>query len=96
MKQNEQWELAPVYDLYHAYQPSYRWVSQHALSINGKRTNITKEDLLTIGTAIRSKKAMEIIEQISTTVSQWNQFADAVKVSPHMRDAIDATLVRLL
>jgi serine/threonine-protein kinase HipA len=95
LKKNGKWELAPAYDLCHAYQPKHQWVSQQALSINGKRTNITKEDLMVIGKSIKNKKASTVIDEISHTVSQWKTFADEVKVSPKLRDEIDATLIRL-
>lgn len=94
LKKDGKWELAPAYDICHAYQPRHQWVSQQALSINGKRTNITKDDLLTIGKSIKNKRAAETIEEISQTVSQWKSFADDVKVSPKLRDEIAATLIR--
>ncbi len=89
-----QWELAPAYDMCHAYQPNHPWVSQHALSINGKRTNFTKDDLLIIGKSIKNKKAAEIIQEIGAVVSKWKIYADEVKVSPKLRDEIAATLIR--
>jgi len=95
LKKDGKWELAPAYDVCHAYQPKHQWVSQHALSINGKRTHVTKDDLLTIGKSIKHKKAAETIEEISNTVSQWKTFADEVMVSPKLRDEIAATLIRL-
>ena len=94
LKKDGKWELAPAYDVCHAYQPKHKWVSQHALSINGKRTDISKDDLLTIGRSIRSKKAAEIIDEISHIVNQWKRFADEVEVSPNLRDEIAATLIR--
>lgn len=95
LKKDGKWELAPAYDVCHAYQPKHQWVSQHALSINGKRTNITKDDLLIVGKSIKYKRAAETIEQISHIVSQWKTFADEVKVSPKLRDEIAATLIQL-
>jgi serine/threonine-protein kinase HipA len=70
-------------------------VSQHALSINGKRSHITREDLLVIGKSIKHKKAAETIDEISTTVSNWKRFADDVKVIPKIRDEIGKTLIKL-
>ena len=95
LKKDGKWELAPAYDVCHAYQPKHQWVSQHALSINGKRTHITKDDLLIIGKSIKHKKAVETIEAISNTVSHWKIFADEVKVTPKLRDEIASTLIRL-
>ncbi len=95
LKKDDKWELAPAYDMCHAYQPGHKWVSQHSLSINGKRNNITKEDFLIIGKSIKNKKAEAVIMEINDTVSQWKKFADETRVSPGLRDEIDKTLIRL-
>ncbi|MGY6558071.1 MAG: type II toxin-antitoxin system HipA family toxin [Nitritalea sp.] len=95
LKKGGKWELAPAYDICHAYRPGSEWVSQHALSINGKRKDITKADLLVIGESIRCKKASEIIDEINDTVKQWKRFADEVKVKPSLRDEIAKTLLDL-
>lgn len=95
LRQGGKWELAPAYDICHAYRPGSEWVSQHALSINGKRKGITKADLLVIGESIRCKKASEIVDQINETVNQWKRFADDAKVKPSLRDEIDKTLLNL-
>jgi serine/threonine-protein kinase HipA len=92
LKKDGKWELAPAYDICHAYQPGHHWVSQHALSINGKRNNITRDDLLTIGKSIKNKKAAETIEEISKTVRNWNSFADQAEVAPKLRAEIAGTL----
>ncbi len=92
LKQGGTWELAPAYDICHAYAPNHQWVSQHALSINGKRTAITRNDLLVIGDSIRCKNASQIIEKIQTVVQHWPSYAKAVGVSPKLRDAIFKTI----
>jgi serine/threonine-protein kinase HipA len=95
LKKDGKWELAPAYDICHAYSPNHQWVSRHALSINGKRSNITREDLLTIGKSIKNKKAAETIDHIGSVIKNWKEFADAVEVSPTLRDEIAETLIRL-
>ena len=95
LKQGGKWELAPAYDVCHAYQPDHRWVSQHALSINGKRTDITKEDLLTVGKSVSVKNAAEIIDEVNDTVAQWKKYADEVAVSPDLKDQIARTLIHI-
>ena len=95
LKKDDKWELAPAYDMCHAYQPKHKWVSQHALSINGKRENITREDFLIIGKSIKNKKAEAVIEEINDTVSHWKNYADETKVSPALRDEIGGTLIRV-
>jgi len=95
LKKGGNWELAPAYDICHAYQPNHRWVSQHALSINGKRTNINKEDLLIIGQSIKNKKAEATLMEINNIVRKWKIFADESGVEPKLRDEIDKTLIYL-
>lgn len=93
LKKESDWKLAPAYDVCHAYRPNSEWVSQHALSINGKRKDIAKEDLSAVGKSINNKKSKEIIEEIDSTIRNWKNFADAVNVSPNLRDAIAKTLI---
>ncbi len=95
LKKESEWELTPAYDICHAYQPGHAWVSQHILSINGKRTDITKKDLLTIADATRIRKAPEIIEQINEVVRNWTTYANLVEVHPKLRDSIAGTLINI-
>lgn len=95
LRKGEKWNLAPAYDLCHAFRPGSTWVSQHALSINGKRNQITRSDLLLIGRSIRCKNAPEILDQINQTVRQWKYYADGVGVMPRLRDEIGRTLLDL-
>ena len=95
LKKGDSWDLAPAYDVCHAYSPDHKWVSQHALSVNGKRDHIGKEDLLIIGKSIKSNNARVIIQEINESVSQWKKFAGEVGVSPALRDEIAKTLLNL-
>ncbi len=80
LKQNENWELTPAYDVCFAYRPESSWVSQHNLSINGKRKDITKEDLLYVAKSMNIKKANQIIQHINDVVRKWSTFAEEAKV----------------
>lgn len=95
LKQGKNWELAPAYDLCHAYRPGSEWVSQHALSINNKRKNITMEDLIGIGNSFNLKKAKPIIIEINNTIKNWKKYAQIVSVKPTLRDAIQKTLLNI-
>lgn len=95
LKKDGRWELAPAYDICHAYKPEHKWVSQHALSINGRRSNITREDLLKAGSSVNIKKSESVITEINETVSRWKQFADEAAVSPALRNEIAGTLINL-
>lgn len=93
LKQNSRWQLAPAYDICHAYRPGSEWVSRHALSINGKRDNITREDLIEVGRSIRNKKAGEIIDEIYDKVRQWDFYATEAGVDKEKKQGIGKTLI---
>lgn len=95
LKQGESWRLAPAYDICHAYRPGSEWVSQHALSINNKRENITRDDMLLIGESFNCKRASTIITEINDVVQQWKKYAKQVAVNPQLSKAIAATLVKI-
>ena len=92
LKKDEKWELTPAYDICHAYRPGSEWVSQHALSINSKKNNISKDDLMIIGESIKCKKSINIISEINQTISQWPKFAADVQVSAELTESIEKTL----
>ena len=92
LKEGGVWELAPAYDVSYSYVPGSKWVSQHALSVNGKRNNILKNDLLAVAKSIKIKKADLIIKQISGVIKKWPEYAEQTTVNPNKRDAINATL----
>jgi serine/threonine-protein kinase HipA len=95
MEKGQGWKLAPAYDICHAYRPDSAWVSQHALSINHKRTNITREDLLLLAEAVNCRKAPSIINEINAVVTNWKKYASITGVQKKLREAIAKTLIQL-
>jgi len=92
MIKDQDWTLAPAYNLCHAYRPDSYWVSKHALSINGKREHHTKKDLMTIARSMNIKRAAKIIDQITDTVSKWKRYAQAQDVDTSKMEAITKSL----
>lgn len=93
LRKGQNWELTPAYDMCHAFRPGSEWVSQHALSINGKRNAITKEDLVTVAKLMNIKKAREIIQQTSEVIKNWTFFAEETKIEAKLKEAIKTTLI---
>lgn len=93
LRKNQGWELTPAYDICHAFRPGSEWVSKHALSINGKRSNISKEDIVTIAKSMNIKKGAEIIQRTSEIIKKWTDFAEETKVEPKLKKAIKSTLI---
>ncbi len=95
MDKTGKWKLAPAFDVCHSYRPGSTWVSQHSLSINGKRQNITRDDLMEVAKNMNIKKADTIINQVNAVVSRWNDFAAQTNVKADLRDAVGKTLLPL-
>jgi serine/threonine-protein kinase HipA len=92
LKKGEKWELAPAYDLCFSFDPANHWVNKQTLSVNGKRLEITKEDLMTIAKENNIKKAEKIIDTINDVVSNWLEFAEKAKVREDLAQRIKNNL----
>lgn len=92
-KDNFKWYLSPAYDICFAYDESNFWVNQQTLSVNGKRRNINREDLLTIAKTNSVKKGEKIIEDIEKIVKNFSFYALKTKVKKQLHEKI---LIQLL
>lgn len=94
MSPDGKWALAPAYDVCHAYRPGSPWVSQHNLSINGKRKNIGREDLLIIARQNSIRNPAKILDEAVRLVRQWPDYAQRYQVEEKLWKAIDSTLIK--
>ena len=88
LKKDSDWELAPAYDICYAYRPDSIWVSQHALSINGKRKDFNRADILVLAQKMGIKKAEEILEQVADVIGKWMEYSKEVSVNPQLSKRI--------
>lgn len=93
MDKTGKWQLSPAFDITYSYKPGNKWISQHSLSINGKRKNITKSNLLEVALQMNIKKPNRIIQQIAEIINNWEKYADKVGVDPNKKKAIGKTLI---
>lgn len=80
MDKTGKWRLSPAYDMTYAFDPANKWIGAHQLSVNGKRTEIKKEDMIEVATKMNIKKPLEIIEQVEDSIGRWNEFAKTAEV----------------
>lgn len=93
LKKDQRWELAPAYDLCHAYRPGSQWVSRQTLSVNGKREGITRDDLMAVADSMNIKKAGVAIDRVQSVVERWGEFAEVIGVEAELRDVIGGTFL---
>ena len=92
LKEGGRWELAPAYDVCHAYRPDSLWVSQHALSVNGKRTGISRLDLLKVGKDAGVRNPEAVVDEVVGQAAKWPEFAQAQRVDEEKVEGIWGTL----
>ena len=82
------WHLSPAYDITFAYNPDNIWLRQHQMSINGKRLDITRADLLAVAKDMNIKKADAIIDEVVAGVKTWKKCAKKAEVDAKQVAAI--------
>ncbi|HET6654908.1 MAG TPA: type II toxin-antitoxin system HipA family toxin [Gammaproteobacteria bacterium] len=90
MDRRGRWSLSPAFDLNFAYNPSGQWTSRHQMSVNGKRENIAREDLLTVADRFRitMPRAKAMIDDVAAAVARWLEFAAEAGVEAGRADEI--------
>jgi serine/threonine-protein kinase HipA len=81
LKQGGTWELAPGYDITHAYNPRGKWTYQHLMSVNGKFENITRQDMMTEAERFSVSRPKDLIDEVRAAVENWMTFAKQAGLS---------------
>lgn len=82
------WHLSPAYDMTFAYNPDSLWLRQHQMSINGKRNDIRRADLLAVAKEMNIKKAEAIIDEVKAGVRTWKKCAKQAGVDAQQVEVI--------
>lgn len=88
LKQGGIWELAPAYDVTHAHNPKGEWTYQHLMSVNGKFSEITREDLLEEGDRFMVRRPRDLIADVRAAVENWPAHAKAAALRESTRDRV--------
>jgi len=81
LREGSAWELAPAYDLIYAHNPRGEWTSQHLMSVNGKFTDIIRDDLLAVADRFGIGTAPRVLKDVNAAVKSWPLRAKQAKVS---------------
>ncbi len=74
------WQLAPAFDVTHAYRADSQWTSRHLMAVNGKYENITVDDLHAVGERNDVPGYRKLIRQVRDAVVAWPAFAAAAEL----------------
>ncbi len=75
MDRDGKWRLSPAFDVTYSHNSTGHWTSQHQMSINGRRDGFTHADLTVVGESIGIPRPGRLIDEISTAVERWPEFA---------------------
>jgi serine/threonine-protein kinase HipA len=86
-----QWRLSPAFDMIWSFNPTGSWTNRHQMSINGKRDDFMRADLLAVAGHHGIKDADDLIDQVASAVADWPRFAREAGVKGDQQKAISKT-----
>lgn len=88
LRQGKSWELAPAYDVTHAYNPRGKWTYQHLMSVNGKFDGITRADLLAEADRFSVPRSNALLADVRAALDNWSGFAKEAGLSDATSDKV--------
>ena len=90
MDRKGKWVLSPAYDLTFAYNPDNKWISKHQMSVNGKTSGITAEDLVASGKSMGLSKGFcrKVLSETEAVVGKWLSYAEKCGISEERANEI--------
>jgi serine/threonine-protein kinase HipA len=95
LRQGQEWNLSPAYDVTHAYKPKGLWTYQHLMSVNQKFKDISKNDLLAVADRFGIRKPENILSDVRGAIDNWSQFAKQASLSTALQNEIARDLIPL-
>ena len=90
MREGSEWHITPAYDLtFSCFNPGNKFDPAHYLYLNGKRMNLTKDDLLTFGRIHNIKNPNGIISECVDAVMQFRTLAEKYDISLQWIDRVE-------
>ena len=93
LKQGQEWELAPAYDVTHAYNPKGAWTYQHLMSVNGKFQDISRADLLDVADRFGVRRPQDALADVRAAVDTWSGFANEAGIPSPLVDRVAQDLL---
>ena len=92
MDEKGRWRVSPAYDLTFSSGPS----GEHCTTVMGEGAHPTLDHLLRLSeiTSLKKQEALNIIEEVKYSISQWNRYASEAGVSQKSSDRISKVLDR--
>jgi serine/threonine-protein kinase HipA len=78
MDRRGHWRLSPAFDISYVWNPDGDWTKQHQMSVNGKRDDFDREDLITLAgvAGIKKARADDMLDKVIRAIGHWSELAD--------------------
>ncbi len=95
MNRKGRWRLSPAFDVIYAWNPSGSWTGRHQMSVNGKREDIERDDLLELAriAGIKKKRANGLIDRVEEAFDHWSELAASTGVPEKLISEIQRYLL---
>ena len=95
LRQGAPWNLAPAYDVTHAYNPKGEWTYQHLMSVNQKFRDITRDDLIAVADRFGIRKSENALSDVRAAIDNWSEFTRRANISSLLQSRIAKDLLPL-
>jgi serine/threonine-protein kinase HipA len=86
------WELAPAFDVTHAYNAENQWISRHLMAVNGRFEDIELADLHAVGERNAVPAYRRCIREVRAAVDAWREFAAQAEVFDGAAESVAADI----
>ena len=93
MDRSGQWSHSPAFDITWSFNPSGDWTATQQMTVNGKRDQFTRADLLAVGRSalLKRGRAEAIAAEVIRAVRDWPRFAAEAEVPEDRSSQIQAS-----
>jgi len=87
------WSLSPAFDITWSFNPTGDWTANHQMSVNGKRDQFTRADLIAVGRSalLKRGRAEAIAAEVISAVHDWPLYAAEADVAEESSSQIQAS-----
>jgi len=91
MDRDGTWRLAPAFDVVWAYNSKGTRTNRQQMTVNGKRDDFERTDLVAVADTFGVKGAADILDQVAAAVAAWESTARDCGVDEALLKTIGAT-----
>jgi len=88
------WQLAPAYDVTHAYRPDSEWTSRHLMAVSGKFEDIDLDDIYGVGQRADVPGYRKVVREVRDAVDEWTGYAASAEIDDDTTKAVAADIER--